>query len=147
MTTPATAEKLADAGSIKEIDFNGASDRFGFNGGSEGCNTRIDYRLVDHMSGTSAKGSVVLAGRLTKEDVADLRDTLENGCNFEPFRAGIPDLNEKMPASWKDSGTSFHAIDRIAFTDHAEADYLPSAEQFASALSDDYGQYMSSGSV
>lgn len=144
MTARVNAEIVADAGLLKEIFVQKSPLPFGFDGG-EGVNTRIDYRLLDHTSNSSAKGSVVLAGRITKDDLFDLAESLESGVFFEPFRGGIPDLGEKMPRSWNGADTARHAIDRISFTNNSEAAYLPTADQFIAALSDGYQQYASAG--
>lgn len=108
--------------------------RFEFNREGSGGNTRIDYKLSDHMAGQSVKASVVLEGRITEDDVRDLAEGLEYGRVFDPYRAGFPDLAEKMPSSWNDSGESFHAIERISFTSNPAPDYLPTTDQFLASI-------------
>lgn len=116
--------------------------RFEFNTETSGQNTRIDYKLVDHRAGLSAKASVVLEGRISADDVADLHEGLEGGRIFSTYKAGFPDLSEKMPASWNDSGEAVHVIERVAYTSHPAPDYLPSCDQFVASIVD-YGAYNS----
>jgi hypothetical protein len=119
-------------------DNNGGSPvlRFEFNAEGSGQNTRIEYKLVDHMAGHSAKASVVLEGRITREDVLDLAENLEFGDIFNPYKAGFPDLSEKMPSSWKDSGGAVHVVQRISYTNNPAPDYLPTTDQFLASVID-----------
>jgi hypothetical protein len=110
--------------------------KFEFDAEGSGQNTRIEYKLVDHMAGHSAKASVVLEGRITRHDVLDLAENLEFGDIFNPYKAGLPDLSEKMPTSWKDSGGSVHIIQRISYTGNPAPDYLPTTDQFLASLID-----------
>lgn len=119
-------------------DNNGGSPvmRFEFDAEGSGQNTRIEYKLVDHMAGHSAKASVVLEGRITRDDVLDLAENLDSGDIFNPYKAGFPDLSEKMPSSWKDSGGAVHVIQRISYTGNPAPDYLPTTDQFLASLID-----------
>jgi hypothetical protein len=118
-------------------DNRGSVDlRFEFNAEASGKNTRFDYKLVDPVSGLHASASVVLEGRITNDDVQDLADNLESGNVITPYKAGFPDLSEKMPASWKDSGSAAHVIQRISYTDHPAPDYLPTTDQFLASVID-----------
>jgi hypothetical protein len=114
------------------------SPRFEFHSECDGRNTRIDYKLVDHRAGHSVKSSVVLEGRITRDDILDLAENLDFGDIIDPYRAGFPDLSERMPSSWKDSGGAVHVVQRISYTNNPAPDYLPSTDQFLAAVID-YG--------
>jgi hypothetical protein len=110
--------------------------RFKFDADGSGQNTRIDYKLTDNMAGQTVKGSVVLQGRISADDVLDMAAGLQQGRLFDPNEAGVPDLSEKMPTSWTDAGETFHSIERISYTSQPAPGYLPTAEQFAGVFSD-----------
>lgn len=130
MTTPDLDRDVAAA-----TDNKGAPSDLGFefSRDGEGCNTRIDYKLVDHMAGHTVKSSVVLDGRITDDDVRDLADSLDPGGILDVSKAGIPDLAEKMPSSWIDSGRSVHVLTRVSYTSNPAPKYLPTADQFLAA--------------
>jgi len=110
--------------------------RFEFNRDGEGCNTRIDYKLVDHMAGHTVKSSVVLEGRIAEDDLRDLADSLESGVILDVSKAGFPDLAEKMPSSWTDSGGSMHVLTRVSYTSNPAPRYMPTTDQFLAAYAD-----------
>jgi hypothetical protein len=110
--------------------------RFEFDAEGQGLNTRVEYKLVDNMAGHSAKSSVVLEGRITRDDVLDLAENLEFGSFISPYKSGFPDLSEKMPSSWKDSGGAIHVLQRISYTSNPAPDYLPTTDQFLASVID-----------
>ena len=57
---------------------------------TSGVNTRIDYRFVTPSK--SVKGSVVVEGKFTDDDISALRENLPDGVSFVPRKLGVPDL-------------------------------------------------------
>lgn len=101
---------------------------------TSGVNTRIDYRFITPSK--SVKGSVVVEGQFTDDDIQALRENLKNGVSFVPRKLGVPDLFHLMPSSWSGSEEE-HVIERIAAS-NAQADPdSPTFEQVVS-LSDDF---------
>jgi hypothetical protein len=101
---------------------------------TSGVNTRIDYRFATPSK--SVKGSVVVEGKFTDDDIQALRENLERGALFVPRKLGIPDLFHLMPSSW-DGSEEEHVIERIS-SSNAQADPdAPTFEQVVS-LSDDF---------
>ncbi|NTF18176.1 hypothetical protein G6L37_07135 [Agrobacterium rubi] len=109
---------------------------FEFNRDGSGNNTRFEYEIVDRMAGKTAKSSVVLEGRITLDDVQDLAENLECGCFLDVHKAGFPDLAEKMPSSWVDTGESMHILRRISFSSNPAPGYLPTTDQFLASVID-----------
>ncbi len=98
------------------------------NGGS---NTKIDYCFASE--GRKVKGSVVVEGVFTEEDISSLRDNLEDGVNFEPQKLGIPDLFMKMPSSWN-ADDVLHTIERVSQVNRDFDDDAPSAQQIVALV-------------
>ena len=101
---------------------------------TSGVNTRIDYRFVTPTK--SVKGSVVVEGKFTDDDILALRENLPDGVSFVPRKLGIPDLFHLMPSNW-DGSEEEHVIERIS-SSNAQADPdAPTFEQLVS-LADDF---------
>lgn len=101
---------------------------------STGVNTRIDYRFTTPAK--SVKGSVVVEGKFTTEDIQILRENLKDGVAFVPNKLGIPDLLHLMPTSWNGDEID-HVIERVTAS-NAQADPdAPTFEQLV-GLSDDF---------
>lgn len=96
-----------------------------------GANTKIDYHFASE--GRKVKGSIVVEGKFSTEDIASLRDNLEDGVGFNPQKLGIPDLFSKMPSSW-DGDDVLHVIERITEVDRDFDEDAPSAEQIAAMI-------------
>jgi hypothetical protein len=97
----------------------------------KGPNTRIDYHFASGR--TVVKGSVVIQGNFTEEDIQSLRENLVDGAMFDPQRLGLPDLISKMPASW-DGEEYLHAIDRVSATESEYDEYAPGADHLVALL-------------
>lgn len=108
---------------------------FEYNAEGKGANTRIDYAFKD--ADYTVRESIVLEGRLTADDVAEISRSLKDGCFFIPRKLGLPDVLSRMPSTWEEEGEPFHFIERISYTPRPENEFAPSAEQFA-ALAENY---------
>jgi hypothetical protein len=96
-----------------------------------GFNTKIDYLFASE--GHKVKGSVVVEGTFTEEDIASLRENLEDGVSFNPQKLGIPDLFTKMPASWNGDEV-LHTIERISQITRDFDEDAPSAQQIVALV-------------
>jgi hypothetical protein len=96
-----------------------------------GFNTKIDYLFASE--GRKVKGSVVVEGTFTEEDIASLRENLEDGVSFNPQKLGIPDLFTKMPASWNGDEV-LHTIERISQINRDFDEDAPSAQQIVALV-------------
>lgn len=99
---------------------------FSVDANSQGNNTRIDYHFTSEKR--TVKGSVVVEGKFSDEDISALRQNLDEGSLFNPGKLGIPDLFHKMPASW-DGDETDHVIDRIALSNAQYDADAPSFDQ------------------
>ena len=93
---------------------------------AKGNNTRIDFQFA--AAGRTLKGSVVVQGTFSEEDISSLRENLADGAEFDPQKLGLPDLIVQMPASW-DGDEYLHRITRIMATDAEFDDEAPSTDQ------------------
>lgn len=96
-----------------------------------GCNTKIDYFFAS--AGKKVKGSIVVEGKFTADDIASLRDNLEEGVMFDPQKLGLPDLFSKMPSSWNGDEV-LHSIERISIVNRDFDEDAPSAEQLVAMI-------------
>jgi len=101
---------------------------------TNGVNTRIDYRF--NVAAKSVKGSVVVEGKFTDDDIQSLRGNLKNGVAFLPRKLGIPDLFHLLPSSWNGTEEE-HVIERVSASNAVADPDSPTFEQIVS-LSEDF---------
>lgn len=97
-----------------------------------GANTRIDYHFAA-QGGRPVKGSVVVEGNFSDEDIESLRSGLDEGAMFQPSKFFIPDLLSKVPANLIGDDER-HVIDRITRTAHEADEDAPSADQIIATV-------------
>lgn len=80
-----------------------------------GANTRI---LIGYRDASNYKAGrdVVLAGRLTPEQLAAMTASLQDGEFLIPSQVGLPDIQSDAGTSWSEDDHVFHTFEGIKFT-------------------------------